>query len=99
MSDLTKCNQKPACANPPAYRFTWAGRDEVAICEEHAKRLHQIAEAMGYYCQLIPLPLREDERVEVCDECGAVGPVYLCGASVRCHRCAGLYEETNHEAR
>ena len=54
-SDLTKCNQKPACANPPAYRFTWAGQDEAAICEEHAAKLRSICAAMGYYCQLIPL--------------------------------------------
>ena len=54
-SDLTKCNQKPACANPPAYRFTWAGHDEGAVCEEHGRKLAGIAAAMGYYCQLIPL--------------------------------------------
>ena len=59
MSDLTKCNQKPACANPPAYRFTWAGQDEAAICEEHAAKLRNISAAMGYYCQLIPLAAPE----------------------------------------
>jgi len=37
------------------------------------------------------------DRATACDECGAIGPVYLCGASVRCGRCAGIYEEQNHE--
>ncbi len=59
MSDLTKCNQKPACENPPAYRFTWAGQDEAAICEEHGRKLAGLAAAMGYYCQLIPLAAPE----------------------------------------
>lgn len=54
-SDLTRCNQKPDCPNPPAYRFTWAGRDEAAICSAHAVQLAYISKAMGYYCQLIPL--------------------------------------------
>ena len=62
MSDLTRCNQS-ACVHPPAYRFTWAGRDEAAICEEHAAKMRDICAAMGYYCQLIPLdPPKEVSR-------------------------------------
>lgn len=49
-----KCNQTN-CDNPPAFRFTWAGRDEDHICAIHAVKLRAVTSAMGYYCQLIPL--------------------------------------------
>ena len=63
MGDITRCNQKnPDCPEPPAYRFTWAGHDEAAICAKHAPRLAGIAAAMGYYVQLIPLTLDGDGR-------------------------------------
>lgn len=53
---LARCNQTDhQCEEPPAYRFTWAGQDEAAICEKHAAKMRNICAAMGYYCQLIPL--------------------------------------------
>lgn len=55
MTDLTKCNQRPECANPPVYRFTWPGCDEAAICNEHAGKLRTVADVLGLHVQLIPL--------------------------------------------
>lgn len=42
------------CAARAAYRYTWPGRDESFICEEHAAKLRAVAEAMGLHLQLIP---------------------------------------------
>ncbi len=50
----TKCNQV-GCDVAPAYRFTWAGQDEAAICEAHSRQMKTIAGAMGYHIQMIPL--------------------------------------------
>lgn len=58
-----KCKQKVGgaeCAEPAAYRFTWAGQDESFICEKHVGKLRGVAAAMGYYVQVIPLS--DDER-------------------------------------
>jgi len=46
---MTKCKQ------PPLFRYTWAGHDESFVCLEHAQQLKNIADAIGYYVQLIPL--------------------------------------------
>ena len=43
------------CTNKAAYRFTWPGRDESFICEEHSKKLQAISNAMGMCVQLIPI--------------------------------------------
>lgn len=60
-----KCNQE-GCSGPPAFRFTWPGRDEACICVIDALRLQQIAGAMGLYVQMIPLTpedyIRNDYR-------------------------------------
>lgn len=49
-----RCNQKD-CDAPAAFRFTWPGRDEAGICEEHVGKLRAVADAVGLYLQLIPL--------------------------------------------
>lgn len=51
---LPICNQE-GCLNTPAYRFTWPGRDEACICEEHSNKLKRVADAIGLYIQFIPL--------------------------------------------
>lgn len=55
------CNQK-GCTQPAAFRFTWPGRDESAICSEHVKKLQDVAQAMGLYVQIIPLVAAEEDR-------------------------------------
>jgi hypothetical protein len=52
--DLTKCNQEK-CDKPSAYLFTWPGKDQQAICEEHAPQLMGVAAAIGLHLQLIPI--------------------------------------------
>lgn len=43
------------CGKPGAYRFTWPGRDEAYICEEHKPKLERVAEAIGLRLQIIPV--------------------------------------------
>ena len=51
------------CKNQAVFRFTWPGRDESFICIEHAPKLKGVADAMGFYIQLIPLS--GDEQIKV----------------------------------
>jgi hypothetical protein len=44
------------CSADAAYRYTWPGRDESFICEEHSQKLIAVATAMGLHLQLIPMP-------------------------------------------
>lgn len=43
------------CQNSTTYRYTWPGRDESFICEEHARRYRAVADAMGLYLQLVSI--------------------------------------------
>ena len=65
---MIKCNQKPSCDNPPAYRYTWPGQDEAYICFKHAAWLDQVANAMGTYLQLFPLTAQDYLNAEKSDE-------------------------------
>lgn len=49
------------CTNPPAYRFTWPGKDEACICEEHVKKLRGVVEILDLHLQIIPLKADELE--------------------------------------
>lgn len=42
------------CGRPAVRRYTWPGRDESFICQEHLPKLMGVAAAMGLYVQLIP---------------------------------------------
>ncbi len=44
------------CKNTAAYRYTWPGKDESYICEDHAGQLMNLANVMGLYLQFLPLP-------------------------------------------
>jgi hypothetical protein len=48
------CNQD-GCGETGAFRFTWPGRDEQAICADHATKLRVVAEALGFHLQLVAL--------------------------------------------
>lgn len=56
---LATCNQEN-CDNPGAYRFTWPGKDEAAICEQHVDWLKSVAAALGLPLQVIPLQEKND---------------------------------------
>lgn len=58
---MPKCNQRE-CEEPGAYRFTWPGRNEDTICEDHVGHLRALAEVMGFHLQVIPLAAREEDR-------------------------------------
>lgn len=53
------------CGQKAVKRYTWPGRDESCICEQHLPRLVAIATAMGMYLQLIPL---DDDTQETCSQ-------------------------------
>jgi len=55
-----KCNQQN-CDRDGSYRFTWPGRDEAHICEDHVKQLRGIAAAMGFPLQVIPVEVKPKE--------------------------------------
>ena len=57
-----KCNQHAL------FRYTWAGRDESFCCLEHAQQLQGVAQAIGYYVQLIPLSGDEQMKVSCSQE-------------------------------
>ena len=43
------------CGNPATHRFTWPGREESFICQEHLPKLQGVCSAMGMYCQFNPV--------------------------------------------
>lgn len=43
------------CEETAKYRFTWPGRDEAVICEDHVGKLQAVAKAIGLSLQVIPL--------------------------------------------
>lgn len=54
------CSQKsPPCQSPPAFRYTWPGRDEAFVCAVHAVGLSRVASGMGLRLQQIPLSWTE----------------------------------------
>lgn len=48
--------EKTTCTNDAVFRYTWPGKDESFICLEHSIQLRGIANALGLYLQLIPIP-------------------------------------------
>ncbi len=54
VEQLKRCNQK-GCNDIPAYRFTWPGTNEAAVCENHSRYVKGVASALGMYIQLIPI--------------------------------------------
>ena len=48
------------CEAHAAYRYTWPGRDESFICEEHSQKLRAVANAMGLHLQMVPLRAGHD---------------------------------------
>ena len=50
-----KVSRMAQCQQQALFRYTWPGRDESFICLEHAQQLRNVAEAMGFHIQLIPL--------------------------------------------
>lgn len=55
------CDQV-GCKEPPAYRYTWPGRDETGICEEHVGWLRQVIVAIDLALEIIPLE-KEEKKV------------------------------------
>jgi hypothetical protein len=43
------------CGEKAKYRYTWPGRNESFICEEHSHQLKAIAKAMCFPLQLIEI--------------------------------------------
>ena len=60
------------CDQQPMFRYTWAGQDEKYCCIEHAHKLMYVAEALGYYVQLIPLSGDEQMKVTCTQEVSEV---------------------------
>ena len=61
MSFGVLCSQKD-CKNYAALKYTWPGRDQAAICAEHAPKLKATANALGLHLQLLPVTVEDHER-------------------------------------
>ena len=61
MDSWPKCKQKN-CDAAAAFRYTWAGRDESHACFTCATKLANVAAAIGYRVQMIPLDIHDAER-------------------------------------
>jgi len=48
------------CGNKADFRYTWPGRCEEGACTEHSVGLIAIANALGFFLQLIPVSENED---------------------------------------
>ncbi len=48
-------NTKFTCNKPAKYRYTWPNRNEMYVCEEHARGIASIAAAIGMHLQFIML--------------------------------------------
>ena len=57
--EYIKCNQE-GCDNPAHRKFTWPGRDEAYICEEHLEDLITIANAMGLRSLNLSHPINQN---------------------------------------
>ena len=44
------------CGEPPAFRFTWPGKDEAYACQACAQKIRAVARAIEMHLQMIPLP-------------------------------------------
>ena len=49
------------CTNLAVYRYTWPGKNEAYICEEHVGKLRAVAEAMGMYLQITPMKILDPQ--------------------------------------
>lgn len=75
------CGQH-GCERRSAYRYTWPGRDENGVCEEHRPKLVAVARAIGLHLQLVPLSrwaiLKETtpsgKQLFLCRVCGRKSP-------------------------
>ena len=56
------------CDNPASYRFTWPGKDESLVCEEHVHCLKAVAKAIGLHLQVIPLSEEDLKARLTCDQ-------------------------------
>lgn len=60
-----KCYQEPECTEAPAFRYTWPGQEEHYACLRHKIELANVAAAMGFQLQFLPInsqPLGVEEK-------------------------------------
>lgn len=56
------------CQEQALFRYTWAGRNESFCCLTHAQQIQGVAQATGYYVQLIPLSGDEQSKASCQNE-------------------------------
>ena len=61
-------NKTEQCEFPPIYRYTWPGKDEDFICFQHSTILTQMAQAIGFHIQLIPLNGWQEQAKYKCNQ-------------------------------
>ena len=68
---MTRCGQE-GCNNRAAYRYTWPGKDEDGICEDHVEQVRAAAAAMSFHLQILPLPSPDAANCKRCGGCGLI---------------------------
>ncbi len=71
MSTGVLCRQH-GCSSYAAVRFTWPGREESAVCAEHAVQLSGVASAIGLRLQLVPISVDEHLAGALRSEVGGI---------------------------
>ena len=56
------------CENPAFYRYTWPGRGESFICQEHVGKLQAVASAISLPLQIIPLNVLSGADLPACSQ-------------------------------
>ncbi len=56
------------CKEKAKYRYTWPGKNEALICEEHVGKLKAVAIAMSLSLQVIPLSQKDLELNYTCEQ-------------------------------
>ena len=54
------------CNNLAKFRYTWPGKGEALICDDHARKLRGVAEAIGLPLQFIPIAGEDLEVGFIC---------------------------------
>ena len=58
------------CQNIAVVRYTWPGHDENYACIDHAAKLRDVSEALGFHLQFIPIgvPTRGEVQLVQCQQ-------------------------------
>lgn len=72
MTEQLKCDQKPPCPEPAAFRMSWPGSAVRLICKPHAEKARAIAKVLGFAVTLEPVEAPPPEPEPAAKEDGVL---------------------------